>query len=77
MPKWNEELYSMMEKLVEADLELALKINATAHFLKRNPLSGELAIKPNTRYYTDPDGQFRLSYEIEKGDILITVIHLF
>ena len=76
MPKWTEALYQILEDLVEADPNLAWSINSTANFLKKHPLSGDLVLKPNTRCYTDPNGQFRISYEIENDDILITVIHL-
>ena len=77
MPKWNKELIQLLEDLVENQPDLALKINSTAIFLKKHPLSGELALRPSTRYYTDPESKFRITYEIEKDDILITVIRVF
>jgi len=79
MPSWEPSAKEALKQIAEGNPDLALRILSVAKRLEKRPTLGELALRPDCRYYTDQEHKFRISYlsSPRRQQIHITVIRVW
>ena len=58
MPSWEPSAKEALKKIVNDDPNLALHILSVVKRLEKRPLMGELALRPDCRYYTNMEHKY-------------------